>query len=110
MSNDPACVTNWIVSEEVSHSDHRVIKFSINDIKKTEVTLRQNVRKVNWAKVSTNLRRAVPRDTPATWTRASLDKACKSLTSLSINTHLKSPQTQSLITGGTRTARRKRHC
>jgi hypothetical protein len=27
MSIDPACVTNWKVSEEVSHSDHRVIHF-----------------------------------------------------------------------------------
>jgi hypothetical protein len=68
-----------MVSEEVSHSDHRVIKFSINDIKKTEATLRQNVGKVNWAEVSTDLKRAVPRDTPATVTRASLDAACKSL-------------------------------
>jgi hypothetical protein len=80
MSNNPACVTNCTVSEEVSHSDHRVIKFSINDIKKTEATLGQNARKVNWAEVSSDLRRAVPRDTPATWTRASLDAACKSLT------------------------------
>jgi hypothetical protein len=80
MSNDPACVTNWMVSEEVSHSDHRVIQFSINDIKKTEAILRQNVRKVNWAAVSSDLRGAVPRDRPATWTRASLDAACESLT------------------------------
>jgi hypothetical protein len=68
------------VSEEVSHSDHRVITFSINDIKPTEATLRRNVRKVNWAAVSSDLRGAVPRDTPATWTRASLNAACKSIT------------------------------
>jgi hypothetical protein len=80
MSNDPACVTNWKVSEEVSHSEHRVIKLSINDIKQTEAILRLNVGKVNWAAVSSDLRGAVPRDTPATWTRASLDAACKSLT------------------------------
>jgi hypothetical protein len=65
MSNDPACVTNWKVSEEVSHSDHRVINFSINDIKQTEAILRQNVRKDNWDAVSSDLRGAVPRDTPA---------------------------------------------
>jgi hypothetical protein len=55
MSNDPACVTNWKVSEEVSYSDHIVIKFSINDIKQTEAILRRNVRKVNWAAVSSDL-------------------------------------------------------
>jgi hypothetical protein len=60
MSNDPTCVTNWKVSEEVSHSDQRVIKLSINKIKQTMATLRQNVRKVNWAAVSSNLRDAVP--------------------------------------------------
>jgi hypothetical protein len=70
MSNNPACVTNWTGSKEISHSDHRVIKFSTNDVKKTEAILRQNVRKVNWAAVSSNLRGAVPRDTPATWRRA----------------------------------------
>jgi hypothetical protein len=80
MSNNPACVTNWTVSKEVSHSDHRVINFSINDIKKTEAIPRQNVRKVNLAAVSSDLRGAVPRDTPAMWTRASLDAACESLT------------------------------
>jgi hypothetical protein len=82
MSNDPTCVTNWKVSEEVSHSDHRVIKFSINEIKQTEATLRQNVRKVNWAAVSSDLRDAAPApsDTPASWTRASLDAACESIT------------------------------
>jgi hypothetical protein len=80
MSNDPTCVTNWKVSKEVSHSDHRVIQFSINDIKQTEATLRQKVRKFNWAAVSSDLRGAVPRDTPATWTRASLDAACESIT------------------------------
>jgi hypothetical protein len=68
------------VSKEVSHSDHRVIHFSINDIKKTEAILRRNVPKVNGAAVSSNLRGAKPRDTPATWTRASLDAAYKSLT------------------------------
>jgi hypothetical protein len=67
MSNDPTCITNWKVSEEVSHSDHRVIKLSINKIKQTDATLRQNVRKVNWAAVSYDLRDAVPApsDTPA---------------------------------------------
>jgi hypothetical protein len=41
MSNNPTCVTNWTVREEVSHSDQRVIQFSINDIKKkTEAILR----------------------------------------------------------------------
>jgi hypothetical protein len=68
------------VSKEVSHSDHRVIKFSINDIKQTEATLRRNVQKVNWATVSSDLRGAVTRDTQATWTRASLDAACESIT------------------------------
>jgi hypothetical protein len=82
MSNDPTCVTNWKVSKEVSHSDHRVIKFSIYEIKQTEAPLRRNVRKVNWAAVSSDLRDAVPApsDTPATWTRASLDAACESIT------------------------------
>jgi hypothetical protein len=80
MSNNPTCVPNWKVSEEVSHFDHRVIQFSINEIKQTEATPRQNVRKVNWAAVSSDLRGAVPRDRPATWTRASLDAACESIT------------------------------
>jgi hypothetical protein len=80
MSNDPECVTNWKVSEEVSHSKHIEINFSITDIKQTEATLRRNVRKVNWAAVSSDLRGAVPRDTPATWTSASLDAACESIT------------------------------
>jgi hypothetical protein len=82
MSKDPTCVTNWKVSEEVSHSDHRVMKFSINEIKQTEATLRRKVKKVNWAAVSSDLRNAVPApsDTPASWTRASLDAASESIT------------------------------
>jgi hypothetical protein len=80
LTTPPASLTNWKVSEEVSHSDQRVITFSINEIKQTEATLRRNVRKVNWTAVSSDLRGAVPRDTPSTWTRASLDAACESIT------------------------------
>jgi hypothetical protein len=96
MSNNPTCVTHWKVSKEVSHSNHRVITISINEIKQTEATLRQNVRKVNFAAVSSDLRGAMPRDTPATWTRASLDAACESITcalqkSLDKHAHKKPP-------------------
>jgi hypothetical protein len=100
-------------SKEVTHSDHRVIHFSINDIKKTEAILRQNVQKVNWAAVFSDLRGSVPRDTPATWTRASLDAACKSLTCAlqkSLDKHApKKPPAAKFNIGGTKNAQRKSH-
>lgn len=45
-------ITDWLVSKEVSMSDHRLIEFSINCQIILETTVKRNPRKANWVKYS----------------------------------------------------------
>jgi hypothetical protein len=58
LSSDPNCVTSWQVIEEVSHSDHRVIRFNAMEVNTTPAVMKRNLKKVNWASVAHDLRRS----------------------------------------------------
>ena len=80
LSNTQDMVTDWMVSDEISFSDHKIVQFNINGVTEQPETLHRNIKKVNWREVAADLKEAVPAHTPALWSVHELESACDSLT------------------------------
>ena len=79
MSNIPNNITEWHVSDEPSHSDHRIIEFLLHDVVQHSTLPKRSIKKVNWNKVAQDITAAVPAEIPTQWSAEMLDQHVTSL-------------------------------
>ena len=76
LSNDPILIRDWVVSDESSLSDHRVITFTLGKVEREEQILKRNISRVQWNAIANELKELTPEPGTTWWTPESLDEAC----------------------------------
>ena len=73
-------VTGWEVSDEPSLSDHKIITFSVQNIKRDKEPMRRNFKNTNWNDIADDISKIIPDTVPAYWSEHKLEVACRNLT------------------------------